>query len=55
MEERVTSLDKHITKLQREQSEVEWCGDFEHADFLKKLIDSSIKERNKGEVYYVKF
>lgn len=55
MEERVTSLEKYITKLQRERSDAEWFGDFDHADFLKKLIDSSIEERNKGEVYYVKF
>jgi len=55
MEERVTSLERHITNLQRERSEAEWCGDFGHADFLKKLIDSSVEERNKGEVYYVTF
>jgi len=55
MEERVTSLEKHITKLQREQSEAEWFGNFKHADFLKKLIDSSVEERNKGEVYYITF
>ena len=55
MEERITSLERHITKLQKERSEAEWYGDFDHADFLKKLIDSSIEERNKGEVYYVTF
>ena len=55
MEERVTSLEKHIMKLQREQSDAEWFGDYNHADFLQKLIDSSIEERNKGEVYYVSF
>jgi len=55
MEERIISLEKHISNLQKERSDREWFGDYEAADFLQKLIDSSIEERNKGEVYYLNF
>lgn len=55
MDQTVIPLERHIADLQRQRDDLEWAGDFKTSDFLQRLINSAIEEREKGEVYHPLF
>ena len=53
--EKVISLEKYISDLQKDIDDLEWDGKFQRADLLKRGLDEAKLMRDKGEVWYPLF
>jgi len=51
----VVPISQRIKKLQMDIDALEWNGDFQKADFLKKLLDEAETMRDNGSTYYPLF
>ena len=53
--EKVISLEKYISDLQKDIDDLEWDGKFQRADLLKRWLNEAKLMRDKGEVWYPLF
>lgn len=52
---RLPLLSKEIYKTQDEIVELEWCNNFNRADFLKMRLQHLMELRDAGNIYYPNF
>lgn len=48
-------LDRYITDLQKDITDVEWDGGLDQADFLRLILKDALDMKDKGEVWYPLF
>ena len=53
--EKVISLERYVSDLQKDVDDLEWNGNFQGADLLKRWLDEAKLTRDKGEVWYPLF
>lgn len=53
--EKVISLERYVSDLQKDVDDLEWNGNFQGADLLKRWLDEAKLMRDKGEVWYPLF
>jgi len=53
--EKLISLEKYVSDLQKDVDDLEWEGNFQRADLLKRWLDEAKCMRDAGEVWYPLF
>ena len=53
--EKVVAIQRYITDLQKDISDLEWEGENKKADNLKRILSDVMEQREKGEVWYPMF
>lgn len=53
--EKMISLEKYVSDLQKDVDDLEWDGNFQRADLLKRWLDEAKCMRDAGEVWYPLF
>lgn len=53
--ERVISLDRYITDLQKDIDDLDWDGQNKKADFLRILLKEAQQMKDQGELWYPLF
>ena len=53
--EKMISLEKYVSDLQKDVDDLEWEGNFQRADLLKRWLDEAKCMRDAGEVWYPLF
>jgi len=53
--ERVISLDRYITDLQKDIDDLDWDGQNKKADFLRILLKEAEHMKDQGELWYPLF
>jgi len=53
--EKLISLEKYVSDLQKDVDDLEWDGNFQRADLLKRWLDEAKCMRDAGEVWYPLF
>jgi len=53
--EKLISLEKYVSDLQKDVDDLEWEGNFQRADLLKRWLDEAKCMRDAGEVWYPMF
>jgi len=53
--EKLISLERYVSDLQKDVDDLEWEGNFQRADLLKRWLDEAKCMRDAGEVWYPLF
>jgi hypothetical protein len=53
--EKLISLEKYVSDLQKDVDDLEWDGNFQRADLLKRWLSEAKCMRDAGEVWYPLF
>ena len=53
--EKLISLEKYVSDLQKDVDDLEWEGNFQRADLLKRWLNEAKCMRDAGEVWYPLF
>jgi len=53
--EKMISLERYVSDLQKDVDDLEWDGNFQRADLLKRWLDEAKCMRDAGEVWYPLF
>ena len=53
--EKMISLERYVSDLQKDVDDLEWEGNFQRADLLKRWLNEAKCMRDAGEVWYPLF
>lgn len=53
--EKLISLERYVSDLQKDVDDLEWEGNFKRADLLKRWLNEAKCMRDAGEVWYPLF
>jgi hypothetical protein len=53
--EKLISLERYVSDLQKDVDDLEWDGNFQRADLLKRWLEEAKCMRDAGEVWYPLF
>jgi len=53
--EKLISLERYVSDLQKDVDDLEWEGNFQRADLLKRWLNEAKCMRDAGEVWYPLF